>query len=124
MSKGTEAFKKIINDHLQHRAVNDPLFAATLAKENKSLDECINYIFSEVKKSGCAGFADEEVFNMAVHYFDEDSIKDVKSINGNVVVNHSMPSNSKVDKSAIPMANPSLPIKKAKPVISNQSSLF
>lgn len=124
MSKGTEAFKKIINDHLQERAANDPLFATTLAKENKSLDECVNYIFSEVRKSGCAGFADEEVFNMAVHYFDEDGIKDVKSVKGNVVVNRSIPSKSKADKSSEPIAKSALPIKKAKPVISNQPSLF
>lgn len=81
-------FKAVIKAYLDDRASNDELFAATYAKPNKSLDECCNYILSEVQKSGQNGFADEEIFGMAVHYYDEDGIKDVKPINARVVVNH------------------------------------
>lgn len=81
-------FKAVIKAYLDDRASNDELFAATYAKPNKSLDECCNYILSQVQKSGQNGFADEEIFGMAVHYYDEDDIKDVKPVNARVVVNH------------------------------------
>ncbi len=87
--KGTEEFKKTIKAHLDERAKNDELFAVNYAKEGKSIDECCNYIFHQVQKSGCCGFTDDEIFGMAIHYFDEDIKKEeCKPINGNVVVNH------------------------------------
>lgn len=84
----SNGFKAVIKAYLDDRASNDELFAATYAKANKSLDECCNYILSQVQKSGQNGFADEEIFGMAVHYYDEDDIKDVKPVNARVVVNH------------------------------------
>lgn len=84
----SNGFKAVIKAYLDDRASNDELFAATYAKPNKSLDECCNYILHEVQKSGQNGFADEEIFGMAVHYYDEDDIKDVKPINARVVINH------------------------------------
>lgn len=86
--KGTEQFKQVIKSYLWQRAGQDPLFAPNLAKPNKSIDDCITYILNEVQKSGCNGFADDEIYGMAVHYFDEDSIEVGKPINGKVVVNH------------------------------------
>lgn len=73
----TDPFKKTIEAHLQEIAQNDKLFAETLKKPNKNIDSCINYIYSEVKKANRIGWKDDEVFNMAIHYYDEDSIKDV-----------------------------------------------
>lgn len=90
--KSTEAFKQVIQCNLENRAKEDALFSKSYAKENKTIDECINYILSEVKKSGCNGFTDDEIFSIAVHYYDEDSIKNVKPVNADVIVNH------KVDK--------------------------
>lgn len=84
----SNGFKTVIKAYLDDRASNDELFAATYAKPNKSIDECCNYILREVQKSGQNGFADEEIFGMAVHYYDEDDIKDVKPVNARVVVNH------------------------------------
>lgn len=86
--KGTDNFKKVIQVHLEARAKEDPLFAETFKKENKSIDECITYILNTVQESGSNGFDDEEIFNMAVHYYDEDDIKPGKSVKCNVVVNH------------------------------------
>lgn len=86
--KTTDHFKKVIEDHLQLLAANDSLFAETLKKANKNIDDCMTYILNQVKKSGCVGFADEEIYNMAVHYYDEDDVKPGKSISANVVVNH------------------------------------
>lgn len=42
----------------------------------------------EVRKSGCNGFADEEIFNMAIHYYDEDDIKVGKVSAQKIVINH------------------------------------
>lgn len=88
MSKGTETFKITIQQYLDKRAAEDSLFSETLKKENKNIDECVNYILNTVQKSGCNGFVDEEIFGMAVHYYDEDDLKDVKPNSANVIVNH------------------------------------
>lgn len=88
--QSTKAFKDTIKLYLDNRAEQDSLFAQNYQKENKSIDECINYILTQVQKSGCCGFADEEIFGMAVHYFDEDDIKDIKDISCRVVVNHAV----------------------------------
>ncbi len=55
--------------------MTDPLFAPNLQKPHKNIEECILYILSEVQRSGCNGFADEEIYSMAVHYYDEDDIE-------------------------------------------------
>ncbi|WP_071146136.1 PcfK-like family protein [Bacteroides ihuae] len=88
--KTSDAFKKTIKSYLEQRAKEDELFAVSYAKENKSVDECCNFILQQVQKSGCNGFGDEEIFGMAVHYYDEDDIKNIKPVNCNVVVNHSV----------------------------------
>jgi hypothetical protein len=86
--KSTEHFKNTIKAYLDKRANEDSLFAETYAKPHKNIDDCIDYILNEVQRSGCNGFTDDEIYSMAVHYFDEDSITKVKPVNCRVVVNH------------------------------------
>lgn len=86
--KGSNAFKTTIADYLVSLAKTDPLVAQALAKPGKNIDDCCTYILNQVKASGCSGFADEEIYNMALHYYDEDDIKVGKQIDGHVVVNH------------------------------------
>lgn len=87
--KGTEAFQQTIKAYLDKRAAEDELFAVSYAKEGKTIEECCNYIFGQVQKSGCCGFTDDEIFGLAVHYYDEDIKKeDCKPVNCKVVVNH------------------------------------
>lgn len=86
--QATDTFKTVINNHLKGLAEKYPLFAETLKKPAKNIDDCATYILNQVKKSGQNGFADEEIFAMAVHYYDEDTIEVGKPVNGNVVVNH------------------------------------
>ncbi len=82
-------FTEQVQAHLNERAEQDPLFANTLKKEGKSIEECVNYILETVQKSGVQGWADSEIYNMAVHYYDEDDIKAEKApSNVRVVVNH------------------------------------
>lgn len=71
-----QTFKEAIKSYLDERARTDELFAKSYAKENKNLDECCSYIMGEAKKLGNAVcISDNEVFGMAVHYYDEDDIK-------------------------------------------------
>lgn len=86
--KATDNFKRTIQEYLDVRAKTDELFAKSYAKPNKSIDECVTYILNEVQRSGCNGFEDDEIFGMAVHYYDEDNLDAGKKINCKVVVNH------------------------------------
>lgn len=86
--KGTEHFKATIAEYLNQRAATDPLFAVNLKKETKNIDDCITYILNQVKASGCNGFSDDEIYSMAVHYYDEDNIEIGKPIDCQVAVNH------------------------------------
>ena len=71
-----KTFKDVIKNHLDGRARTDELFAKSYAKENKNLNECCSYIMGEARKRGSAvAMTDEEVFGMAIHYYDEDDIK-------------------------------------------------
>ncbi len=86
----TNHFKQTIQNHLEERALNDELFAVSFRKPNKSIDDCITYILNTVQASGCNGFTDDEVYSMAVHYYDEDDIDAGKAINCKIVVNHTV----------------------------------
>lgn len=86
--KVSEALKRTIKSYLDKRAEEDNLFAQSYAKPGKNIDECCNFILQQVQKSGCNGFEDDEIFGMAVHYYDEDNIRDIKPVNARVVVNH------------------------------------
>lgn len=87
--KATIHFKNAIQNYLDQRAQTDAMFEwAYTTKENKSIDDCCTYILNQVKESGCNGFADDEIFGMAVHYWDEDNIDIGKPINCRIAVNH------------------------------------
>ena len=71
-NKAIEAIKA----YLDNRAATDGQFAVSYAKENKNLDECFRYIMGEARKHGSSVcMTDEEVYGLAVHYYDEDDIK-------------------------------------------------
>ena len=86
--KGTEHFKRTIKEYLDGKARTDELFAVSYAKENKNLDDCITFILNQVKARGCCGMTDDEVWSLAIHYYDEDNIDVGKPISCGVVVNH------------------------------------
>lgn len=86
--KGSEKFKQVIKQYLDARAETDELFKEKYLNEKKNIDDCITYILNTVKKSGCCGFDDDEIFGIAIHYYDEEKIDIGGSIGCNVVVNH------------------------------------
>lgn len=91
VNKGTRAFNETIKAYLEDKAETDALFAVKFANPSKSVDECVTYILNSVQKSGCCGFTDDEVFGMAIHYYEENEIEVGKPLtNCQVVVNHSV----------------------------------
>ena len=86
--KGTRAFQDTIAQYLMGRAENDPIFAIKLANPSKTMEQCCQYIISQVKKSGCCGFSDEEIYGWAMHFWDEPEVEVGEPINCQVVVNH------------------------------------
>ncbi len=85
--KGTEQFKEIIKDYLDKRAKEDELFRAKYETTTRTIDDIVNYILGEVRKSGCCGFSDMEVFSMAVHAVDEPKLEIGEPVSCDVVVN-------------------------------------
>ena len=115
-----ESFKKVIREYLEQRAQQDALFAATYSKPNKSIDECCNYIMEEARKRGNAVcMRDEEVYGLAVHYYDEDSIKDVNPVSATVTT--PVPKATEPAKQPAPVMHI---VRNKKAVDSRQMSLF
>jgi len=123
--KASDAFTKVINSHLQAVAEQDALFAVTLKKPKKNITDCIIYIMNTVKASGCTVVTDDEVFNMAVHYYDEDDITVGAPIKGKVVVSGSanIPATDKRTPKVEVKVEPKKALKKQF-VVENQPSLF
>lgn len=89
-NKVSQSFKDTIKAYLDQRAQSDPLFATSYQKEGKNIDECCNYIIQEVQKMKVNGLSDDEVFGLAIHYYDEDDLGTIKASHGKVVVNHTV----------------------------------
>ena len=87
---GTEQFTRTIAEYLNLRAATDPLFAPNLAKPHKNIEDCISYILKQVQQSACNGFEDDEIYSMAVHYYDEDDLDVGRPVACHVVVNHTL----------------------------------
>ena len=87
---GTEQFTRTIAEYLNLRAATDPLFAPNLAKPHKNIEDCITYILQQVQQSACNGFEDDEIYSMAVHYYDEDDLEVGSPVACHVVVNHTI----------------------------------
>jgi len=85
--KSTERFKNVIKKYLDNLAQTNEQFAQMYSKPNKNIDDCITYILNTVQKSGCNGFAPNEIYGMALHYYDEDVIEVGKPIDCRVVIN-------------------------------------
>lgn len=85
--KATEQFKSVMEKYLNDTAQNDIVFAQNFSKASKNLESCINYIFAEVKKTGLCAFDNQEIFDMAVKYYTDDSIGTPAPMSCKVVVN-------------------------------------
>lgn len=85
--KSTALFKEAIQTYLEQCATFDELFAEKYKNGNKNLDDCIQYILHTVQKSGINGFADNEVFAMAIEYYQQDTIDIGRKMDCKVIIN-------------------------------------
>ena len=90
-------FEKVIKTYLDEFATKDSEFSKKYAEKAEKLGgidavvrQCCNFICREVKRSGRQGFADAEIYGMAVHFIDESELTAEKGVNAHVVVNHSI----------------------------------
>ncbi len=78
MELNLTGFETAIKKFLDNMASEDMAFAENYRKPNKSISECCKYIMQEVEKNRkgqrCVACTDEEVFGLAIHYYDEDDI--------------------------------------------------
>ena len=80
-------FKKTIEDFLVKKSQEDTLFTDKFNNPEKNIDDCIIYILNTVKKTERQGFNDDEIFSMAIHYYDEESIDIGEEIKAQVIIN-------------------------------------
>ena len=85
--KTTDSFREAIRTHLDGLADMDALFQLVYTNPKKNIEDCTTYILNQVKGSGANGFTDDEIFGMAVHYYDESAIDIGKEISMKVVIN-------------------------------------
>lgn len=80
--KENKQFEGRIGKYLSSLADSDVLFAKKFGNPKKSVEECCQYIITSVKESERSAFTDEEIFGMAVHYYEEENPGKIdKSIN-------------------------------------------
>lgn len=85
--KASDKFKTVIENYLSETAQSDTVFAQDFSKASKNLENCFNYIFAEVKKTGLCAFDNQEIFDMAVKYYTDDSIVEPEPVQCRVMVN-------------------------------------
>jgi hypothetical protein len=115
--KASDKFKTVIENYLSETAQSDTVFAQNFSKASKKLECCFNYIFAEVKKTGLCAFDNQEIFDMAVKYYTDDSIAQPPAVQCRVVVDQpekadlfssasEVPQNSIVAKTQVPALKP------------------
>jgi len=113
--KASDKFKSAIESYLSEKAQNDAVFSADYKKEGKNLESCFHYIFGEVKKTGECAFDNQEIFDMAVKYYTDDTIGTPAPVQCRVAV--STPAKPDLFSSAPAVSQSTVPkIEKVQPV--------
>ena len=90
--KQSERFEAVIRQFLIKQGEKDPAFLKRCCEvsktQGKNTADCCTYIINQVKQSGKFGFADEEIYSMAMHYWDEDKIDVGERPQCQIVLNH------------------------------------
>lgn len=120
------SLEKGIGMYLLERAKEDLTLANNLTKKNKSLRGCAEYITGEIYKKAVNnryfGWDNNELYQMAVHYYQEDDIE-INKLPGNVrtATNIEKQQNNIETVKSKPKAKPKI---KKKDVPEGQISLF
>jgi hypothetical protein len=131
----TEKFQQHIEQYLREYAQKEVGFSDKLNNPDKSIEKCCEYIISEVKKSGRNGFDNEEIYGMAIHYYDEKNISYKKVSCQKIVGPYELTEQEKAEakQNAIKqyqddlvnqMKHPAKPARKNEEVSQTQMSLF
>lgn len=80
-------FKTAIQEALNFRAFEDQDFAVKLELPNKSIDDCCTYIINQVELSKRQAFTDEEIYQIAYFYYENDVEVKGKAPDCRIVVN-------------------------------------
>ncbi|WP_290388370.1 Cas9 inhibitor AcrIIA9 family protein [uncultured Duncaniella sp.] len=97
--KSNNAAIAAMQQMLQERCIAEPTFAIKMAQPNKSMEGAVNYLCSQIQKSGLCCVDDATVMNILVHYFDENEIEEGGKVNCNIVV--SKPELTEEDKAEL-----------------------
>jgi hypothetical protein len=98
MEKVNKEFVEVIREYLEKRSEKDALFSEKYKSSKKTVEQCCDYIISEARKRGSRAvvICHEEVFGMAVHFFDEDGIQPVEpAVDTSVIVPERKPAEKK-----------------------------
>ena len=71
----------VMQQMLQERCIAEPMFAIKMANPSKSMEGAINYLCSQIQKSGLCVVDNDTVMNLLVHYFDENEIEEGAKVN-------------------------------------------
>lgn len=126
--KASENFKNAIENYLSTLAQGDDAFAPHYGKASKNLDSCLNYIFGEVKKTGLCAFDNQEIFDMAVKYYTDDSIGTPAAVVCKAIVQPPAAADlfTQPEIPAVPVKSEPFPIMKkdVKPAVQTALTLF
>ncbi len=86
MGKGSDKFQERIKKYLDDLAEKDDAFAFDYERPEKSIEQCCDFIIEQVQKSGRCGFDDDEIFGLAIHYYQENDLGDIKKIDCSIVI--------------------------------------
>lgn len=86
MPNSNKTPQQLVKDYLDQRAAEDPQFAEKYSNGKKNLKDCWAYIVGEASASAarsgnCCCMSDDEVFGLAVHYYDEENIR-IRPVSG------------------------------------------
>ncbi len=88
----TERFEEAIRQFLIKQGEKDPAFLQHCCEvsktQNKNTADCCTYIINQVKQSGKCGFTDDEIYSLAMHYWDEDNISVGTRPQCQIILNH------------------------------------
>ena len=67
--KSNDSALAVMQQMLQERCIAEPSFAIKMANPSKSMEGAVNYLCSQIQKSGLCVVDDQEVMNILVHYY-------------------------------------------------------
>ena len=83
--KSSNAVIEVVRNYMEERCASDPILAIKYANPAKSLEKALNYVASEVQKSGLTIMDSDSVFGLILHYYDE-NLEDVPNVNCKIAV--------------------------------------